>query len=105
MHIPERLSERQRSLFEQLRAASSKQRASSKVPDHGGLQRGELNLSAQSVQLKDRRIMAELAHPGPNFAGEHKPLSETISIHNLDFFYGKSQALKNINLTLYPPNV
>ena len=45
--------------------------------------------------------MAELAHPGPNFAGEHKPLSEKISIHNLDFFYGKSQALKNINLTLY----
>ena len=49
--------------------------------------------------------MAELAHPGPNFAGEHKPLSEKISVHNLDFFYGKSQALKNINLTLYPPNV
>src|ERR1019366_4455031 len=37
----------------------------------------------------------------PNLAGEQKPLSEKILIRNLDFFYGKSQALKNINLTLY----
>jgi len=62
---------------------------------------GEFDLSAQTVQLKDMQIMAELAHPEPNLAGEHKPLSEKILIRNLDFFYGKSQALKNINLTLY----
>ena len=44
--------------------------------------------------------MAELAHSESSLAGPEL-LSGKISIRNLDFFYGKSQALKNITLTLY----
>jgi len=63
-------------------------------------QRGECNLSAQPVHLKDAPIAAELAHSESSSA-RHEPLSVKISIRNLDFFYGKSQALKNITLALY----
>jgi ABC-type sugar transport system ATPase subunit len=44
--------------------------------------------------------MAELAHSKSSLA-RHEPLSAKISIRNLDFFYGKSKALKNITLSLY----
>jgi phosphate transport system ATP-binding protein len=37
------------------------------------------------------------AHAGVSTAG----LDEKVSIRNLDFFYGESRALKNINLSLY----
>ena len=63
-------------------------------------QRGDCNLSAQPVPLKDAPIVAELAHSESSSA-RHEPLSVKISIRNLDFFYGKSQALKNITLALY----
>jgi len=34
-----------------------------------------------------------------------KALKEKVTIHNLDFFYGETRALKNINLTLYANRV
>jgi phosphate transport system ATP-binding protein len=48
--------------------------------------------------------MAELTDSESNLAREHEPLSEKILIRNLDFFYGRSQALTNVNLTLYRKN-
>ena len=39
-----------------------------------------------------------------DLAGEQK-LSEKISIRNLDFFYGRSQALKHINLSIFANKV
>ena len=48
--------------------------------------------------------MAELAHSESSLV-RHEPLSVKISIRNLDFFYGKSQALKNITLALYQKKV
>jgi energy-coupling factor transporter ATP-binding protein EcfA2 len=62
-------------------------------------------LSAQSVQLKATRIVTELGHSESDLAKKNEPLSEKISIRNLNFFYGKSQALKNITLSLYERNV
>lgn len=47
---------------------------------------------------------AAIADPAPR-AIDTKLLSEKITIRNLDFFYGKSQALKNINLSLYANEV
>ncbi len=41
--------------------------------------------------------VADRSHDAPDAA----PLSEKISIRHLDFFYGASQALKNINMPLY----
>jgi phosphate transport system ATP-binding protein len=60
-------------------------------------------LSAQSIHLKARQIVTEL---GQSASGrENESLSEKISIRNLNFFYGRSQALKNITLSLYERNV
>jgi phosphate transport system ATP-binding protein len=49
--------------------------------------------------------MAELANSESELARENESLYEKISIRNLDFFYGKSQALKGINLSLYAKKV
>jgi phosphate transport system ATP-binding protein len=49
--------------------------------------------------------MTELGHSESDLAREDEPLSEKISIRNLNFFYGTSQALKNITLSLYERNV
>ena len=48
--------------------------------------------------------MTELARSRFDLAGEQK-LSEKISIRNLDFFYGRSQALKHINLSIFANKV
>jgi phosphate transport system ATP-binding protein len=58
-------------------------------------------LSAESVQLKGWQVTAALAHSESDLARENEALSEKISIRNLNFFYGRSQALKNITLNLY----
>jgi phosphate transport system ATP-binding protein len=62
-------------------------------------------LSAESIQLKARNIITELGHSESDLARENEPLSEKISIRNLNFVYGRSQALKNITLSIYERNV
>ncbi len=45
--------------------------------------------------------MAGLAHSDSDLTRESEALSQKIAIRNLNFFYGSSQALKNITLALY----
>ncbi|MBU6462199.1 MAG: phosphate ABC transporter ATP-binding protein PstB [Bradyrhizobium sp.] len=59
------------------------------------------NLSAETLQLTDRQISSDISLPKSALAREHEPFFAKLSIRNLNFFYGKSQALKNITLTLY----